>query len=247
MVKELEDYAWFPSILRRWQMDFIGSVAQWAALYRPLVPVLRQLMQQNKVTQLTDCCSGSGIPAIYLHQRLPSGTTTLLTDLYPPTFTERPGIRYSPTPQDVRQWVPQPNQLYTMYNAFHHFTADEQKALLQNFAHSGAPFCIAEVLQPGPLNLLTILLTTTVGQVLAAPFIRPFSLGRLACTWLLPINLLTVTYDGIVSVLKSNTKKQYEQLMASIATPGYTFAVTVHRHLAGRIICITGQPLTCDN
>ena len=43
MLKELEDYNWFPKILRRWQMEFIGTIAIWTKLYQPLIPILQQM------------------------------------------------------------------------------------------------------------------------------------------------------------------------------------------------------------
>ena len=70
MIKELEDYSWFPQTLRRWQMEFIGSIAVWTKLYQPLAPVLQQLIEENKIIALQDLCSGSGIPAVYIHNAL---------------------------------------------------------------------------------------------------------------------------------------------------------------------------------
>jgi hypothetical protein len=57
MLKELEDYNWFPKILRRWQTEFIGSVAIWTNLYKPLVPVLNKMITDNSIINLQDICS----------------------------------------------------------------------------------------------------------------------------------------------------------------------------------------------
>jgi hypothetical protein len=47
------------------------------------------------------------------------------------------------------------------------------------------------------------------------PFIRPFSLKRMIFTYIIPINIITITFDGIVSVLKSRSVKQYQGLFAN--------------------------------
>jgi hypothetical protein len=243
-MKELEDFAWFPNRLRRWQMDFIGSLALWLRLYRPLVPVAQQLLRQTKGNRITDCCSGSGIPAIYLHRQLPPGTVTLLSDKFPQPFAGTDGVAYQAGSCDLLQLQPVAGQLYTLYNAFHHFTTAEQLGLLQRFARSGAPCLIAEILEPGPFNLIKILFATTVGQVLAAPFVRPFDWMRLACTWLLPINLVTVTYDGLVSVLKSKTARQYAAMATAAGTTGYTFTVKRIWRITGPVTYLAGSPNT---
>jgi len=244
MVKELEDYAWFPARLRRYQMDFIGNVVRWLRLYQPLVPVVQQLMQQQQLHSITDCCSGNGAPALYMHQCLQPTPTTLLTDKFPQPFTPTDNISYDTNSRDALELVPQANQLYTFYNCFHHFSDAEQQILLQRFADNRASVVIAEILEPGIIPMLKIFFTTTVGQLLSAPFVRPFAWGRLAFTYLLPINLLTVTYDGLVSVCKSKTVKGYTQLMADVRQAGYTFRVQSIRQATGRIIYITGAPNT---
>jgi hypothetical protein len=243
-MKELEDYRWFPQRLRRYQMDFIGCMVHWLQLYRPLVPIVAQLMQQRGLAHITDYCSGSGAPALYVHQKLAIPVTTLLTDKFPQPFAPLPGVEYAGHPMDVLNTKPNPQQFYSMYNAFHHFTANEQKNILQGFANLGTSFCIAEILEPGPLSMAQVLPTTIIGQLLVAPFIKPFSWGRLLFTYLLPINLFTVTYDGIVSVLKSKSVKTYSALIADIQTPGYTFTVKKIRQLTGNITYITGHPNT---
>jgi hypothetical protein len=53
--------------------------------------------------------------------------------------------------------------------------------------------------------LLKIIFTTTIGQIILTPFVKPFSWMRLVFTYIIPINLFTITWDGVVSVLKSES------------------------------------------
>jgi hypothetical protein len=243
MLKELEDYNWFPKILRRWQTEFIGSVAIWTNLYKPLVPVLNKMITDNSIINLQDCCSGSGAPAIYVHKQLAIQLPLLLTDKYPDeSFTNKPPVVYSVHPADVLQMQPVENILYTMYNAFHHFSAEHQQYILQKMAATKTPFLIAELLEPGFISIIKIFFTTTLGQIFTAPFVQPFSLSRLFFTYIIPVNLFTITYDGIISVLKSKTVKQYNMLIENISTPNYTINVSRVNNIKGNVVYIKGEP-----
>jgi hypothetical protein len=244
MAKELEDYEWFPALLRRQQVDFIGNIARWFKIYQPLVPVLRQMMQQQHLQNITDCCSGSGEPAVWLHQQLNGAVQTVLTDKFPQALHQpAAGVVYKSEPADLMQLQPQANHLYTMYNAFHHFDTAAQKRLLQQFADKQSPFLVAEILQPDIATFFNVLFTATIGQLLLAPFVRPFSLIRLFFTYLLPVNILTVTYDGIVSVFKSKTEAQYRIITDSISTAAYAITVSTAKTKTTTIIYLTGTPL----
>ena len=243
MLKELEDYNWFPKILRRWQTEFIGSVAIWTNLYKPLVPVLNKMIAANRIISLQDCCSGSGTPAMYIHKQLAVQLPMLLTDKYPDeSFENKPPANYSIHSADVLQMQPAENILYTMYNAFHHFSVEHQQDILQKMAANKTPFLFAELLEPGFINISKIFFTTTLGQIFTAPFVQPFSLSRLFFTYIVPVNLFTITYDGIISVIKSKTAKQYKILVENISTPNYTITVNKVNNIKGNVIYIKGEP-----
>ncbi|GAB2824806.1 hypothetical protein [Ferruginibacter profundus] len=243
MIKELEDYNWFPKILRRWQMEFVGSVSVWTKLYQPLSPVLDEMVIQHKVAALQDLCSGSGIPAVYIHQHLKQKIPLQLTDQYPDTnFKIKPGIVYSLNSVDVLELQPKENTGYIMCNAFHHFSAIQQKEMLQKMATNKAPVIIAEILEPGLLNMFKIIFTTIIIQLLTAPFVKPFSLLRLLFTYIIPVNLFTVTYDGIISVFKSKTAKEYNGVLKSISTQSYHISVHTVNNWKGNLVYIKGAP-----
>jgi hypothetical protein len=106
----------------------------------------------------------------------------------------------------------------TLFNAFHHFTPTQQQQLIRTHGRRGV--LVFEVLQPTLPTLLKILLTTTFGQLLLAPFVRPFRWERLLFTYLLPINLLTIAWDGIVSVVRSTQPETLVRRLQSAAPAG---------------------------
>jgi hypothetical protein len=243
MIKELEDYNWFPKILRRWQLEFVGSVSVWTKLYLPLSPVIDEMIVQNKITALQDLCSGSGIPAVYIHQHLKEKIPLQLTDQYPDTaFENKRDIVYALNAVNVLEIQPIENVGYTMCNAFHHFSATQQKELLQKMVANKAPVVIAEILEPGLLNIVKILFTTTVIQLVTAPFVKPFSVWRLLFTYIIPVNLFTVTYDGIISVLKSKTATEYNELLKNSSTQSYNITVHTVNNWKGNLVYIKGAP-----
>lgn len=228
-MKELEDYAWFPATLRRFQTEFIGSMVTWTHLYRPIAPLIEIMMRNNNTQKIADLCSGSSNPVLYLAQYWKQAVQIYLTDKFPtePVQTDLAPhqIIVERTSYDVLSASFSKDTLYTMFNAFHHFDAGEQVYLLEQFKKNRAPFLIVEILQPNFFELVKIALTTTICQLFVAPFISPFSWRRILFTYLIPINLVTVTADGIVSVIKSKTGSEYEQQANLVQTTDYSIEV----------------------
>ena len=243
MIKELEDYNWFPKILRRFQMEYIGSIIKWADYYQPLVLITNKLLKENNINIIQDLCSGSGMPAVYMQEQIGDNYTTILSDKFPePSFVNSTTVNYLQQETDVLHLLPQQEIMYTMYNAFHHFSDEDKVRLLQKFQQANAPFIIAEILQPDLLTLGKIFFTTTILQLIAVPFVQPFSLLRLLFTYIIPVNLFTITYDGMVSVFKSRSVKQYQQLIQSISNENYNIYVDRYSSWKGAVICIKGNP-----
>jgi hypothetical protein len=57
---------------------------------------------------------------------------------------------------------------------------------------------------------------TTIGVLLFSPFIKPFSWQRLFFTYIIPINIITISFDGIISVLKSRSFNAYKKLYSGV-------------------------------
>lgn len=214
-MQELEDQRWFPQRLRAYQMEYIGWLVVRMDAYRALVAHWRDHGPIGAVR--VDLCSGSGEPAMSVHYAASPFQRLTLTDRYPPRgIRTPPGIRYAPGPVDVRLLQPEQGVVYTMFNAFHHFTAQEQQRLVGRMRRAGASAWFVEPLEPTVTCLLQVLAATTVGVLLLMPFVRPFSWGRLFFTYLLPLNLITIPWDGVVSVLRSRSASTYRTRLAPL-------------------------------
>jgi len=212
---ELEDQAWFPNILREQQTAFIGWMVRAFGLYKGIDQVLAQEVSKHNGT-ITDLGSGAGGPWKQLAMSpLLRGASIELTDLYPQAPTElAPNCSYYSKPLSALQPLPHAKGLVTLFNAFHHFTPEQREQMIRNLVLNGRSFMAAEILAPTVLDFLRILTATTIGQLLFAPFIRPFSWKRMLFTYVLPINILTVTWDGLASVFRGISAKDMEAMAA---------------------------------
>ncbi len=211
-MKELEDFDWFPEILRNQQTEFIGYVVTRFHIYQTLQRYLQSRIPKG--SSIVDLCSGSGQPAISLFCGDEHYDTLVLTDKFPnKNDAVDDGCFYDPSSQDVLEMNFDKKNIYTMFNSFHHFKDDEQLKLIRRMRASGSEAYFVEILSPDLLCFLKVLAMTTVGQIFLAPFVKPFSWSRLFFTYIIPVNILTIAWDGIVSVLKSKSVKAYRELL----------------------------------
>lgn len=229
---EIEDQPWFPAFQRDYMTDFLRSVSDWMHLFEPAVGILEKGLQASGESTVVDLASGGGggwrKVAQDLAPRVP-GLAVTLTDLYPnQAALERlaasmPEV-FSVEPQPVNAMAVPPHLkgLRTQFPSFHHFRPAEAQRILQNAVDHGVPIAIFELQQLSigdaikfALSPLNVLLTT--------PFIRPFRLGRLFWTYVLPVVPLCVMWDGIVSVLRTYTPDEMLAMTKSLTGEAYVW------------------------
>lgn len=85
------------------------------------------------------------------------------------------------------------------------------------------------------LSPISVLLTT--------PFIKPFKIGRLIFTYLLPIVPLFVWRDGILSSLRTYSVKEMHELVKSLdKTEKYDWEINRIKSGPGTILYLLGTP-----
>lgn len=213
-LKELEDLRAFPHFLRRFQTDFIGYIVCRFRFYERFIDYINSLALSP--APMEDLCSGGGEPALSIFRKTNCFTSLELTDKFPNYFpNSEKNISHNPASVDVTKKQFESGKWYTMFNALHHFSDKEKLKLVEKIQQSGSGAFFVEILEPSFLCFLQVLITTTLGNLFLAPFIRPFSFLRLLFTYIIPINILTTSYDGIISVLKSKSVAQYKNLFAN--------------------------------
>ncbi len=236
--RELEDYNWFPSLLRKYQMEYIGIMVSRMRLYDKVVDLIKDDLDKHNFTNIEDLCSGSGFPAIFVHKNINKNKlTTTLTDKYPQKIETEKGVHYPQEANDISTLKISSQKYYTMYNAFHHFEAEDQKNLLQKVIKNRGNLLIVEIVQPTFLHCIIVTLASTLGVLFLFPLIKPFEWKRMLFTYIIPINILTVLIDGYISILKSKTRKEYTQWIKTHFEN--TEMITVHEHFTFPTYIIT--------
>jgi hypothetical protein len=209
-MNELEDLPYFPSFLRDFQTEFIGFVVRRFHVYRSFINYLRSLSMPKQT--MVDLCSGSGEAAIYVFKNSNCFSDLILSDKFPNRSPGENKFPYLSGSRDVLEMEFHPGVCYTMFNAFHHFKDEDKLKIAKKIIASGSKSFFVEILEPNIICSLKVLFISTIGNLLLAPFVRPFSLARIFFTYIIPINILTITYDGLVSVFRSGTLSNYRKL-----------------------------------
>lgn len=211
---EFEDQPWFPATLRNYQTGYIGFLAARMGLYQA-VPAL---LASTRPHRIVDLASGSGEPAVTATEKLRSkGVHLLLTDKYPNSeqaklYKAINGVTYLPTPLDLPSADLPKGDVYTLFNAFHHFNTSDQLALIQKINGSGGELFIFEPLRRNWSTFLKVMVSTLIGPLLLTPFIRPFTWTRILWTYVLPLGIFVTFWDGVVSVLRALSEKDIATL-----------------------------------
>lgn len=239
-LKELEDYNWFPSCLRKLQLEYVGWISVQLKLYRPILKLLNKFPSN----QWVDLASGSGWPAFYIQKNASLQIHYILTDLYPESVSNKVKAHLEIKHESVNllKFEPQVGKQYSLFNAFHHFTSEQQKEIIKKMKEARASCIIAEVLEPSWLCFIQVTLASLIIQPLTAWAIQPFSIVRMITTYLVPIQLITVAWDGWISVMKSKTIQQYNELVTDLADHQYSIEVKRIQQLRGNLIIILAQP-----
>jgi ubiquinone/menaquinone biosynthesis C-methylase UbiE len=125
-LKELEDYPWFPAYLRKMQLEYVGWISVQLKLYKPILELLRKFPSNKWI----DLASGSGWPAFYLQKNTLHQIHYTLSDLYPDSVSNevKKQMEVELEPLNLIDFQPQTEKQYSIFNAFHHFTSEQQNS-----------------------------------------------------------------------------------------------------------------------
>ncbi len=221
---EFKDQKWFPAFLRDYMTDFLQFLANKTSLYTPIVPLIEETLTKENTVTIVDLGSGGGGGLIGLNQELKRNIPQLkliLTDYFPNvaafehTKKRTDNVDYEVEPVDARNVPPHLKGLRTQFLSFHHFKPADAKLILQNAVDSKSPIAIFEAQERSFPSILAMLLSP-ISVLLTTPFIRPFKLGRIVFTYLIPVVPLFVLWDGVVSSLRTYSVKEMNGLIEQL-------------------------------
>lgn len=228
-MRELEDRPSCPKLVRDFLTDMLMCGLDTADLYRPVFPMLGDLIARTGSRQIIDLCSGAGGPWKNLKRYLLSrnlAVRVILTDLYPNAALERKAAELGSDfsvrlkPVDATDPPAQLKGMRTIFTAMHHFSEIDAKKILADAARENEPIAIFDAPQRSVTGIVfTSLAALTI--FILTPFIRPFSFRRILCTYLVPIIPFAVLFDGIVSCLKAYTCDELQSLAEESGSENY--------------------------
>ncbi|NUN24346.1 MAG: hypothetical protein HUU09_12930 [Candidatus Jettenia caeni] len=232
---ELEDQWWFPTTFRNPLTDALQFSITAFQLYEPIVPHIKKVMQHMNSTQIIDLCSGASGPWIQLQAQLaleqyPISVT--LTDKYPnirafekTSKLSKNHIHYIAESIDATNVPAYLKGVRTMFTGFHHFQPDLAKAILQNAVDQRVAIGIFEFTKRCLRNLLLTPIITPLTVLLTTPLIRPISFTRFFWTYGIPVVPLAISWDSIVSNLRTYCPLELEKLVGSIKNTDYIWEI----------------------
>lgn len=212
---EIHEQPWCPRSLRDGVTDAIGF---FTSVGRPFDAVTEQLLEaihKSGAHQVVDLCSGAGGPWLDLAEGL-GGTRAhvVLTDLYPNkvAFRRAQGdgkarIRVHPDPVDARSVPADLQGFRTLFTSFHHFRPGEARRVIEDAVRRGRGIAVFEA-QERRLGAMLFFLLYVPLTLIAVPLMKPFRWSRLFWTYIAPALPLVVTFDAIVSCLRTYTPEE---------------------------------------
>lgn len=221
---EFEDLKWFPSFIRNYGTDFLQFLSNKTKMYKPIIPIIKKGLEKSRTNQIIDLGSGGSGGLIWLNSELKKDIPNLkvtLTDYYPNISAfmfakeQADNFEFIVKSVDARNVPNELNGLRTQFLSLHHFRPDDAKLILQNAIDTNNSIAIFEAQERGVQSILAMLFLP-IGVLLTTPFIRPFKIGRIIFTYLIPVVPLFVLWDGLVSSFRTYSVKEMNKLVSEL-------------------------------
>ncbi len=249
---EFEDLQWFPKIIRNYMTDFLQFVANKFDFYKTITPILKKGIDASGTNQIIDLASGGGGGWLKLSEHISEEVPDVkirLTDFYPniaafeQTKSKNPDIFTFEEASVNALHVPKELKgLRTQFLSLHHFRPDDAQQIFQNAVDSNSPIAIFEAQKRSVGDFIKFFFSP-INVLLTTPFIRPFSIGRIVFTYLIPIVPIFVWWDGLVSVLRTYSDKEIYGLIANLKNgDSFNWEVSFVKNGAVKIYYVLGVP-----
>lgn len=218
---EFEDFKWFPSFLRNYMTDFLQFLTNKSRLFKPSLSILDKILTDTGENRIIDLGSGGGGGLLWIADELVKNHPNLeilMTDLYPNIsafeFTKRKNdsFSYSAEPIDARNVPDNLDGLRTQFLSLHHFKPEDARSILKNAIDSNSNIAIFEGQERSAASIIAMIFSP-ISVWLTTLFIRPFKLGRIVFTYLIPLVPIFVLWDGVVSALRTYSVEEMEELV----------------------------------
>ena len=221
---EFEDQRWFPGFLRNYLTDFLQFVSNKFNVYKGAVPVLSEALAKSGNSTIIDLASGGGGGLINLVSALEKDhpqINVVLTDYYPNekafefTASQSSKFTYRKESVDARNVPGDLKGLRTQFLSLHHFREEDAVKILQNAVDAKTGIAMFESQERNVKSVIAMIFSP-LNVLFVTPFIRPFSIGRIIFTYIIPLVPVFVMFDGILSALRTYTVPEMEELVSRV-------------------------------
>jgi hypothetical protein len=248
---EIHELAGCPPLVRRLATDYLHTVGRVFRAFEPIEPLLAAALRASGQNQIVDLCSGGTGPIIELaegvRRRHGVEARVVLSDLFPnhaafAAAAARTSLTVvgEPEPVDARRVPARLEGVRTLFDCFHHFRPADARGILRDAAERRAPLLIVEATERSFGAVLGMLLFVPLLVLVLTPFVRPFRLWRLLLTYVVPIAVPLIVFDGVVSCLRSYTEEELRELTSGLENESYRFQVGSLKARAGRLTYVLG-------
>lgn len=248
---EFEDQRWFPGFLRNYLTDFLQFISNQFDIYKTVTPLLSETIEKSGGQRIIDLASGGGGGLFKLSKRLQQNHPNLeivLTDYYPNlkafeyVSKQAPNFKDEAKSVDARNVPDHLKGVRTQFLSLHHFREEDAVQILQNAVDSKNPIAIFESQERNMKSVLAMIFSP-INVLLMTPFIRPFSVGRIIFTYLIPLVPLFVLLDGILSALRTYTIPEMNELISRVdGNENFNWKVGKQKSGPASILYLIGSP-----
>lgn len=207
---EIHESRWCPPSLRDAVTDTVRFYTEWAKPFAAIEGRLAQALVRAGQDRVVDLCSGAGGPWPSMIAGIEARTGTpcrvTLTDLHPNRRTgaavTEPGVQLRRDSIDARSVPAGLRGVRTLFSSLHHFAPADARRILQDGAAQGPGVAVFEAQSRTLASLLFFLLYLPL-TLAVVPLVRPFRLSRLVWTYAIPLLPLVITFDALVSCLRT--------------------------------------------
>lgn len=220
-------------------------------MYKPVAPVLIQLLNETKNTEIIDLASGGGGGLIKLSWHIKKEIPELkinLSDYYPnipafeKTITKSPDtFTYSKKSIDATHVPDELKGVRTQFLSFHHFAPESAQKILQNAVDNNSPIAIFEA-QERSISSILAMIFSPVTLWIITPMIRPMTFYRFLFTYILPVLPMFIMWDGILSCLRTYSVKEMQEIIKKVnGHEKYEWKTERIKNGPGVILYLTGK------
>ncbi len=249
---EFEDLKWFPKRIRNYMTDFLQFVANKFDFYKTITPILKKGVDASDTNQIIDLASGGGGGWLKLSEHISEEMPNVkvrLTDFYPNLVAfkrtqEKNSLVFTYEEKSVNALnVPKELKgLRTQFLSLHHFRPNDAQQIFQNAVDANSPIAIFEAQKRSVSDFFKFFFSP-INILISTPFIRPFKIGRIIFTYLIPLVSLFGWWDGLVSVLRTYSEKEIYGLIAKLENgDSFDWEVSFVKNGPIKIYYVLGTP-----